>query len=70
MQVGDLIQSSAFEGQHGVIIETESHSPYDDAFWYHVVWFKLNRHYALSHNKDWGRHEWCRAHEIEPRDIS
>ena len=70
MKVGDLIKSSAFEGQHGVIIETESHSPYDDAFWYHVVWFKLNRHYALNHHKDWGRHEWCRSHEIEPRDIS
>lgn len=70
MKVGDLIQSSAFEGQHGVIIETESYSPYLDASWYHVVWLKVNRSHALHHNKGWDRHEWCRSHEIELVDIS
>ena len=69
MKVGDLIQSSAFEGQSGIVIEVD-HQLAADGSWYHVVWFKLNRHYALNHNKDWGRHEWCRSHEIEPRDIS
>ena len=70
MKVGDLIKSSAFEGQHGIIIETESYSPYLDASWYRVVWLKLNRHYALHHNKGWDHYEWCRHHEIEPLDIS
>ena len=70
MKVGDLIQSSAFEGQHGIVIETESHSSYGGPSWYHVVWLKVNRSYALSHNKGWDRYEWCRSHEIDPCDIS
>jgi hypothetical protein len=69
VKVGDLIQSSAFVGQHGIIIE-HRHPETIEGSWYHVAWLKLNRHYALSHNKDWGRHEWCRSHEIEPRDKS
>ncbi len=69
MKVGDLIQSSAFQGQHGIVIETD-HENDADSSWYHVVWLKVNRSYALSHNKGWDRYEWCRPHEIEPRDIS
>ena len=70
MKVGDLIQSSAFEGQHGIVIETDYEN---DAIgsWYHVVWLKVSRHYYLIWNKDDGiQYEWCREHEIEPRDIS
>ena len=69
MKVGDLIQSSAFEGQHGIVIETD-HKSEADGPWYHVVWLKVNHNYALSYTKDWSRYEWCRKHEIEPRDIS
>ena len=69
MKVGDLIQSSAFEGQHGIVIETDHKLCAPDS-WYHVVWLKVNRSYALSHNKGWDRYEWCRSHEIEPCDIS
>ncbi len=69
MKVGDLIQSSAFEGQHGIVIETD-HQLAADGSWYHIVWLKVNHNYALSHTKGWNRYEWCRAHEIEPRDIS
>ena len=61
MKVGDLIQSSAFDGQHGIVIETD-HEKDADGSWYHVVWLKVNR--------NWKRYEWCRKHEIEPRDIS
>ena len=60
MKVGDLIQSSAFEGHHGIVIEADHESDPDGGSWYHVVWFKLS----------WDRYEWCRAYEIEPRDIS
>ena len=68
MKVGDLIQSSAFEGQHGIVIETDDENDADGS-WYHIVWFKVSRHYALSFNKSWDRYEWCRKHEIQPRDI-
>ena len=69
MKVGDLIQSSAFDGQHGIVIETDYENDADGP-WYHVVWFKVNHNYSLSYTKDWSRYEWCRKHEIEPRDIS
>lgn len=69
MKVGDLIKSSAFGGQNGIVIETD-HERDADGSWYHIVWFKVSRHYALSFHKDWNRYEWCRKHEIEPRDIS
>ena len=69
MKVGDLIQSSAFQGQHGIVIETD-HKNDADGSWYHVVWTKVNHNYALSYTKDWSRYEWCRKHEIEARDIS
>ena len=69
MKVGDLIKSSAFGGQNGIVIETD-HENDADGSWYHVVWFKVSRHYALSFNKGWDRYEWCRKHEIEPCDIS
>jgi len=70
VKVGDLIQSSAFDGQHGIVIETDDVIIDAPQRWYHVVWFKVNHNYALSHNKGWDRYEWCRKHEIEPRDIS
>ena len=69
MKVGDLIQSSAFEGQHGVIIETDHELDAPDS-WYHIVGLKVNHNYALSFTKNWNRYEWCRKHEIEPCDIS
>ena len=70
MKVGDLIQSSAFEGQHGIVIETDYDNIGAPELWYHIVWFKVNHNYSLSYTKDWSRYEWCRKHEIEPRDIS
>ena len=69
MKVGDLIKSSAFQGQNGIVIETD-HENDAEGSWYHVVWMKVNHNYALSYTKDWSRYEWCRKHEIEPRDIS
>ena len=69
MKVGDLIQSSAFDGQHGIVIEAD-HENDADGPWYRIVWFKVNRNYGSSFTKDWARYEWCRKHEIEPRDIS
>jgi len=69
VKVGDLIQSSAFEGQHGIVIETDDELDAPDC-WYHIVWFKVNHNYALSFTKNWKRYEWCRKHEIDPRDIS
>ena len=68
MKVGDLIQSSAFQEQHGIVIETDHDLDAPDS-WYHIVWFKVNHNYALSFTKNWTRYEWCRSHEIEPRDI-
>lgn len=69
MKVGDLIKSSAFGGQNGIVIETD-HENDADGSWYHVVWMKVNHNYFLNYTKDWSRYEWCRKHEIEPRDIS
>ena len=69
MKVGDLIQSSAFQEQHGIVIETDHDLDAPDS-WYHIVWFKVNHNYAISFTKNWKRYEWCRKHEIEPRDIS
>ncbi len=69
MKVGDFIQSSAFVGQHGIIVE-HKHTETIEGSWYHVVWLKVNHNYSLSFSKEWGRHEWLRSHEIEPRDIS
>ena len=69
MKVGDLIQSSAFDGQHGIVIETDHDLDAPDS-WYHIVWFKVNHNYAISFTKNWKRYEWCRKHEIEARDIS
>ena len=69
MKVGDLVQSSAFDGQHGIVIETDYELDAPDS-WYHIVWFKVNHNYALSFTKNWKRYEWCRKHEIEARDIS
>tara|TARA_Y100001973_G_scaffold96102_1_gene150418 strand:+ start:96 stop:302 length:207 start_codon:yes stop_codon:yes gene_type:complete len=68
MKVGDLIQSSAFERQHGIILEVDLSNP--DGIWYHVHWLRLNRFYAPPLEEDWRKTEWCRKHEIEPRDIS
>ena len=69
MKVGDLIQSSAFQGQHGIVIEAD-HKSDAGGSWYHIVWLKVNHNYALSHTRNWNRYEWCRKHEIQPRDIS
>ena len=69
MKVGDLIKSSAFGGQNGIVIETD-HENDADGSWYHIVWFKVSSYYYLSSNKGWKRYEWCRKHEIEPCEIS
>lgn len=68
MKVGDLVQSSAFEGQRGVIIGTD-HEKDVDGSWYEVAWLSVNRHYSLNFNTSWDRREWCRSHEIELVDI-
>ena len=68
MKVGDLIQSSAFEGQRGIIIRTDHES--DGSSWYEVAWVSVNRHYSMKFNTSWNRREWCRRHEIELIDNS
>ena len=69
MKVGDLIQSSAYEGQRGIIIRTD-HERDVDGSWYEVAWVSVNRHYSMNFNTSWNRREWCRSHEIELIDIS
>ena len=66
MKVGDFIQSSAFVGQNGIVINTERDA---DGPWYQVMWLKVNKGYfGGSHLLP--RKEWVRGHEIEVRDIS
>jgi len=59
VKVGDLIQSSAFEGQNGIILEVDILST-----WLFVHWLSVNKAYLR------GPQEWLRPWEIEPRDIS
>lgn len=63
MKVGDLIQSSAFEGQNGIILEVDilSNTPENET-WFFVHWLSANEAYI-------SRREWLRPWEIEPRDI-
>ncbi len=67
MKVGDLIQSSAFLDQSGIILETDviSNQP-DNETWFLVHWFTALSGLSMSKN----RSEWLRSWEIEPRDIS
>ena len=65
MKVGDLVQSSAFEEQNGIILEVDvlNNKPENET-WYFVHWLTTYPH------PDASRQEWCRSHEIEVRDIS
>jgi hypothetical protein len=65
VKVGDLIQSSAFVGQNGIILEVDvlSNKPENET-WYFVHWLSADR----FSNKN--RTEWLRPWEIEARDIS
>lgn len=67
MKVGDLVQSSAFLDQNGIILEVDviSNQP-DNETWFLVHWFTVMS--GLSMKK--GRCEWLRCWEIEPRDNS
>jgi hypothetical protein len=67
VKVGDLVQSSAFLDQSGIILEVDviSNQP-DNETWFLVHWFTVMS--GLSMKK--GRREWLRCWEIEPRDIS
>ena len=58
MKVGDLVFSTAFENQNGIIIECGSDI---NGNWYEVVWLSVS---IVGHR------EWCRSHEFEIRDIS
>ncbi len=66
MKVGDLIQSSAFVGQSGIILEVDvvSNQP-DNETWFLVHWFTVMPGLSMRKN----RSEWLRSFEIEPRDI-
>ena len=66
MKVGDLIQSSAFLDQSGIILETDviSNQP-DNETWFLVQWFTVMSGLSMRKN----RSEWLRSWEIEPRDI-
>jgi len=66
VKVGDLIQSSAFEGQNGIILEVDilSNTPENET-WFFVHWLSANEDYTSRRD----RQEWCRSWEIEARDI-
>jgi len=66
MKVGDLVQSSAFEGQNGIILEVDvlNNKPENET-WYFIHWLTTNEAYTSRRD----RQEWCRSHEIEARDI-
>ena len=68
MKVGDLIKSSAFVGQNGIVINTERDA---DGSWYEVVWLRVRKGYfGYNGSRPLPRKEWVRGHEIDPRDIS
>lgn len=64
MKVGDLIQSSAFEGQNGIILEVDriENSP-ENEIWFFVHWLSANEAYTSRRD----HREWCRSWELEPR---
>jgi len=67
-KVSDLVQSSAFTEQNGIILEVEitPNTPSYEA-WYLVHWFSTNLSYKVLRPN---RQEWLRSYEIEIRDIS
>jgi hypothetical protein len=67
VKVGDLIQSSAFVGQNGIILEVDriENSP-ENEIWLLIHWLSANEAYTSRRD----RREWLRPWEIEPRDIS
>ena len=68
MKVGDLIQSSAFVEQNGIVINIEGDA---DGSWYEVMWLRVNKGYfGYNGSRPLPRKEWVRGHEIEARDIS
>jgi len=66
VKVGDLIQSSAFLDQSGIILETDviSNQP-DNETWFLVHWFTVMSGLSMRKN----RSEWLRSWEIEPREV-
>jgi len=69
MEVGDLIQSTAFQNLYGIIVETDviQNDP-DNEDWFLVHWFMPDKSpvpLGLRRN----RREWVRPWEIEARDI-
>jgi hypothetical protein len=72
MEVGDLIQSTAFQNfqnLYGIIVETDviQNDP-DNEGWFLVHWFMADKSpvpLGLRRNTL----EWCRSWEIEARDI-
>lgn len=67
MKVGDLIQSSAFINQSGIILETDviSTRP-DNETWFLVYWLTVPSGHRIKKN----RREWLRPWEIELRDLT
>jgi len=66
MKVGDLVQSSAFVGQNGIILEVDilSNKPENET-WYFVHWLTTNEAYTSRRDHQ----EWLRPWEIEAKDI-
>jgi hypothetical protein len=67
MKVSDLIRSSAFVEQNGIILEIDIilNNP-DHEAWYLVHWLSTNASYSTRPD----HREWVRPWEIELRDIS
>ena len=64
MKVGDLIKSSAYVGQNGIILEVDriENSP-ENEIWFFVHWLSANEAYTSRRD----RQEWCRSWELVPR---
>ena len=69
MEVGDYIQSTAFQNLYGIIVETDviQNDP-DNEDWFLVHWFMPDKSPVPLGLRRNGR-EWVRPWEIEARDI-
>ena len=70
MEVGNLVQSTAFQSLYGIIVETDviQNDP-DNEHWFLVHWFMPDKSPVPLGLRRKTR-EWVRPWEIEARDIS
>jgi hypothetical protein len=69
VNVGDLVQSSAFQNLYGIIVETDVIQNYpENEDWFLVYWFLTDKSSVPLGLRRNGR-EWVRPWEIEVRDI-